>query len=175
MLKDKCRKEVLMLRKKAFSYSLSAKICQKAMELSAFKNANTIMIYLSSKSEVDTSFLIAKALRQGKRLCAPRVLNDKDMEAVALNGNGFKRGAYGIWEPDGISVSDIDLIFVPGVVFDKNKNRIGYGKGYYDRFLQNKNAATIGLAFSCQIVSEIPTEPHDKKLDMIVTEEGIIT
>lgn len=175
MLKDKHRKEVMLLRKKAFSYSLSAKICKKAIELQAFKNAKSIMIYLSSKSEVDTSFLIAEALRRGKRLCSPRVLNDKDMEAIVFDGNGLKRGAYGIWEPNGISATDIDLIFVPGVVFDKNKNRIGYGKGYYDRFLQNINATTIGLGFSCQIIPEIPAELHDKKLDLIVTEEGIIT
>lgn len=174
MLKNQLRKEALLRRKKAFSYLTSAEICKRATELSEFKNAKTIMVYLNSKSEVDTSFLIAEAQRQGKKICTPIVLNDKDMKAAILDGSGLILGAFGIWEPKGNFVDDIDLIFVPGVVFDKERNRIGYGKGYYDRFLQHTKATTIGLAFSCQIVPYILAEQHDKRLDMIITEEGII-
>ena len=174
MLKDKLRKEALLRRKNAFSFSTSAEICKRATELPVFKNAKTIMVYLNSKSEVDTSLLIAEAMRQGKNVCSPVVLNATDMKAAILDGSGLVRGAFGIWEPNGHFVDDIDLIFVPGVVFDCERNRIGYGKGYYDRFLKNNEAPSIALAFSCQIVPNVPAEPHDKRPDMILTEEGII-
>ncbi len=175
MHKSELRKEILARRKECFSPEVSALICQKAASLSAFKKANAVMLYLSNRSEVDTTRLIALSHRFGKKICFPQVLNEEKMDAVSLEGNGFSRGAFGIWEPNGIPVNSIDLIFVPGVVFDIDRNRIGYGKGYYDRFLRNSNATTIGLAFSCQIVPQIPKEPHDIQLDMILTEEGIIT
>jgi len=175
MHKTELRNDILARRKTFFSHEVSALICDKAALLPVFKEANTIMLYLNNGSEVDTSRLIALSHCFGKEICVPRVINAEKMEAVSLGENGFSRGAFGIWEPRGISVDSIDLIFVPGVVFDKKGNRIGYGKGYYDRFLCNRNAITVGLAFSCQIVPQIQREPHDIKLHMILTEEGIVT
>ena len=69
--------------------------------------------------------------------------------------------------------ADIDIVIVPGVAFDKKYNRMGYGKGYYDRFLKDMTALKIGVCHSFQLVDEIPSEPHDIKMDMIVTEREI--
>lgn len=173
MRKEALRKEILARRRAAFSPSLSAEICERAAALEAFRNASSVMVYFGTGSEVDTSRLLALCHRSGKKIAAPRVLNAKDMEAAWLGPGGFVRGSFGIWEPTGDVAADVDLIFVPGVVFDKNKNRIGYGKGYYDRFLEGQHAVTVGLAFSCQLVPEIPADPHDRQLDMILTEEGV--
>jgi len=172
MCKEALRKEILSRRRMAFSPSLSAEICERAAELEVFTAASSVMVYLSTGSEVDTSRLLALCHRSGKKIAAPRVLSGTEMEAAWLGADGLVRGAFGIWEPVGARTENVDLIFVPGVVFDKKKNRIGYGKGYYDRFLAKYRAVTVGLAFSCQIVPDIPTQAHDRSLDIILTEEG---
>jgi len=88
-------------------------------------------------------------------------------------------GSYGILEPReellGLkSTADVELCLVPGVAFDQIGNRIGYGGGYYDRLLDSINGRTVGLAYSFQVLDEIPSEPHDKRVDIVVTEKGII-
>ncbi len=88
-------------------------------------------------------------------------------------------GSYGILEPRTekirkTRVEDIDLIIVPGVAFDKKGNRIGHGKGYYDRLLDKTNATKIGLAFEFQLLKEIPTDKHDLPIDILITEKRII-
>ncbi len=173
MSKTKLRKEFLEKRKAFATYNLSFDICKKAVSLPAFTEADTVMIYFASNFEVDTSYIIACAKSLGKTICAPRVLNDTDMEAAIIGEDGFCRGAFGIWEPKGPAISKVDLVFVPGVAFDKKGNRLGYGKGYYDRFLSKTSASTVGLAFSCQIAESLPCDEHDKRLDMILTEEGL--
>lgn len=175
MSKAQLRKEGLARRKLAFSHSLSAKICESAAKLPAFLKAETIMLYISTGSEVCTARLLALCRQHGKIVCAPKVKSDTEMETVTLDESGFTRGAFGIWEPAGSTPAIPDLIFVPGVVFDEERNRIGYGKGYYDRFLQRYQAVTVGLAFQHQIIPEIPTESQDKQLDIVLTEEGMYT
>ena len=88
-------------------------------------------------------------------------------------------GSYGILEPRiekirKTNVEDLELIIVPGIAFDKNGNRLGHGKGYYDRILGKTNATKIGLAFEFQIVGKIPTNENDKPVDIIITEERVI-
>ncbi len=173
MSKAQLRREFLAKRKAFANRQTSISICKSATCLPAFVHAKTIMLYLASNYEVDTSFLIAESRRLGKRICAPRVLNQTDMDVALIDDSGFQRGAFGIWEPKGEPVEDVDIIFVPGVAFDKSGNRLGYGKGYYDRFLEGRHAMSVGIAYACQIAEELPTDAHDKRLDMILTEEGL--
>lgn len=175
MHKEVVRKEALRRRKIGYSLSASAKICKKAASLPAFQNAKNVMIYLPTGTEVDTSLLLSLCRKTGKKVFAPRVVNNEIMEAALIDERAFQKGAFGIWEPLGKPADSLDLIFVPGVVFDKNRNRIGYGRGYYDRFLRNMDSVTVGLAFSCQIVPILPADAHDIKMDIVITEEGIIS
>jgi len=172
MRKKELRQEALQKRKAAYSLSASILICKRAASLPVFQKASTVMLYLPTKTEVDTSYLFSVCHRYGKKIYTPRVLDEKNMQAAFVDGTGFRQGAFGIWEPFGEAGNEIDLIFVPGVLFDKNGNRIGYGKGYYDRFLQNQNATTVGLAFSCQVVPSLPADAHDIRMDIVLTEEG---
>lgn len=173
MHKDVLRAEILKKRTEVASRALSAGICEKAAALPEFLAAKTVMVYLSKGSEVDTSRLIALAHMHGKAICAPRVISPTEIEAAMLDVRGFQRGTFGILEPRGKRCEEIDIIFVPGVAFDKTGNRIGYGKGYYDRFLKAQAATTVGLCYSVQVVDSIPASPHDVRLDKILTEEGV--
>lgn len=173
MPKATLRKEMLQQRRLFASTEKSERICEKALLLPAVQNAKNVMVYLPSKGEVDTALLIALLLREGKNVSAPRVISDIEMEAAFIDANGFRKGAFGIWEPLGKRAEQIDVIFVPGVAFDEKRNRIGYGKGYYDRFLSLHPALTVGLAYSFQLVPALPTEAHDKPLDIILTEEAV--
>ncbi len=174
MHKAALRRSMLAIRKENASAAISAAVCEKAARLDAYKLAKTIMLYVPTGSELDTARLFALAMRDGKRICLPRVLTDTAMEAAWIGG-GLKRGAFHIFEPCGARTEAIDLIFVPGVAFDIHHNRLGYGKGYYDRFLAlYPDAVTVGLGYACQLIPEIPTESTDKPLSMILTEEDFL-
>ena len=138
----------------------------------AFRAANTILLYHSLKDEVDTHAFIRKWSRE-KRILLPVVTGD-DLELRLYTGpEDLTIGAYGIEEPTGALFTDysaIDLIVVPGVAFDRNGNRLGRGKGYYDRLLPRiPSAYKIGICFPFQLVDEVPAEPFDIRMDEIIT------
>lgn len=138
----------------------------------AFRAANTILLYHSLKDEVDTHAFIRKWSRE-KRILLPVVTGD-DLELRLYTGpEDLAVGAYGIEEPTGALFTDysaIGLIVVPGVAFDRNGNRLGRGKGYYDRLLPRiPSAYKIGICFPFQVVDEVPAEPFDIRMDEIIT------
>jgi 5-formyltetrahydrofolate cyclo-ligase len=162
--------------------SKSAKVVESLLKLPAVREAETVMAYYEYRSEVRTFRLLQEILDAGKNLVLPasdfeehRIIPClvKDIEKDLI-----LHGQLGIMEPDPntaeiIDIRKIDLILVPGLVFDKAGNRIGYGKGYYDRFLSRYNGQsprTIGLAFDEQIIDSIPTLEHDARLNGIVTD-----
>lgn len=155
-----------------------------------FRCAKTVMFYVSFRSEVETEKMIRNALDVRKRVVIPVVDGE---EIVAAEIKNFKKeltkGSFGIREPKKefrgrVDQKEIDLVIVPGVVFDKRGGRLGYGRGYYDRFLRSKSirlrmgrshqCAVIGLAFDLQIAEKIPLVEKDVRVDKIVTESGII-
>ena len=136
-----------------------------------FKNASVVMFYVSLKDEVNTFSMIDEALEAGKRICVPVILKE---EKRLIAGEIKNRKAdlesqhFGIYQPiEGhvkeVPLSDIDLVIVPGIAFDKNNVRLGRGHGYYDRFLSGlpDTARTIGLAFDFQVVDNLPKDSHD--------------
>lgn len=173
VMKDEIRKKALSLRN-ALSGSdrrvRSQIICQKLIDTREYKNAKNIMLYMSFKSEVETDFLLAKAILDGKNVCLPKVISDTEMIAVSYTGE-TEKGRWSIDEPVGETVNpeNIDMLVVPGAAFDKEGNRIGYGKGYYDRFLQNTHGYTVGLAFDFQVFDNIPAEKTDVKIQSVIT------
>lgn len=153
-------------------------IAETLLNSEIYKNSKSIFIYNSFRSEVDTSYIIEEALDFGKIVALP-ITNpiDHSMEAYEINKDSvFIQDAYGIQSPDKktskiINPKEIDLAIVPMLAYDSYGNRLGYGGGYYDRYLPRlrEDAIVVGLAFSNQFVEEIPIEKYDKKLEYVIT------
>ncbi len=151
-----------------------------------FKVAKTVFVYASYKSEVETKELIQAVLKQGKRVAVPRV-DGEDMEFYEIQSwDELFPGYQDILEPqifekEPVIPVESDIMLLPGAVFDRRGRRIGYGGGYYDRYLDRMQATygvkpyLMALAYRCQIYpGKLPTEEHDKKMDCILTERRVI-
>lgn len=160
----------------------SAQIIQNLEKQQEFKNASTIHCYVSmnERNEVNTHSLIKDLIDSDKRL-AVSITNFEEgtlSHRYLKNFEDLQRNKWGVLEPgDGeeAEVGDLDLVIVPMVGGDEDKNRIGYGKGFYDRFLQKADCATIGLLFDCCLVESIPVESFDVALQKCITETKIIS
>ena len=163
----------------------STEILKNIIAWPQFQTSRTIMTYLNYREEVETTGIAREILRQGKRLLVPLCLPEKT-ELIACEirdlSQDVRPGLLGIPEPSSerlrpVAPEEIDLVLVPGIAFDCEGHRIGYGKGYYDRFLPRlrKDAVVIGLAFACQVVDKIEAEEHDYPVSWLVTEKGIIS
>jgi 5-formyltetrahydrofolate cyclo-ligase len=163
----------------------SAAVNSNFRSLRTEKQWNTLFVYVNFRSEVETTELISECLAAGVRVAVPLVdAAEKRMIPVLINDleKDLAPGYYNIPEPDlgrssGIDPAEIDAALIPGSVFDGAGGRLGYGGGYYDRFLVNDapQARRIGLAFEMQLVEKVPLEPHDQPLDILITEKRIIT
>lgn len=184
-MKERLRRKLTKIRKNLSESEVlekSKQIKKRLYEINEFKQASTILFYVSYNNEVYTHDMIKECMPNKKNMIVP--ISDKENRRLILsklnNWNSLESGSYGILEPrkekiKKITLDKIDLIIVPGVVFDMNGHRLGHGMGYYDRLLKDStNASHIGLAFEFQIVDEIPAEKHDFPVDKIVTEERII-
>ena len=184
-MKDKIRKELIEIRKKLSRGEVlekSNKIKKRLFELIEFKEAATVLFYVSYDNEVYTHDMIKECLTNKKIVIVP--ISDKENRCLILSKlekwEDLEIGSYGILEPKNdkikeVSIDEIDLIIVPGVGFDEKGHRMGHGKGYYDKLLKEiNNAIFVGLAFECQVVDMIPTEEHDISMDFIVTEKRVI-
>ena len=154
----------------------SDKIFEKLLQNEDFKNAKTIMSYMDFKNEVKTNRINNFVKDSGKILVLPKVI-DKEIMIVIEDKNQYIVSPFGNKEPEGEEYKgNIDVIITPGVAFDKDKNRVGFGRGYYDRFfVKHPNAKKIAIAFEEQIIEEgIETDTYDKKVDILITEKNII-
>jgi len=154
-------------------------IADRLFQLSEFKSANTVVLYASFDGEVETHTMIDQALREGKKVGLPKINVEKreiTLFYIESLENDTLEGPFGILEPKEdknkkIDHNVIDLVGVPGVAFDKNNNRLGRGGGYYDRFLSTlpSHVSKVGLAFEFQILTQLPFEHHDVRLDHVLT------
>ena len=177
MDKIELRKKYINIRKNILDKKeKSEAIFNRIIQREEYKHSKIIGLYKNLPSEVDTNGLIEYSLHS-KIVLLPKV-NGNDIEFYRILDNcNYIKSDFGIYEPNNKEVYNgiIDLLLVPGICFDKNKDRIGFGKGYYDRFLYNKSIKTIGICFDEQITDEvIETSEYDKKLDMIITDKRII-
>ncbi len=158
----------------------SLNVEKRLSSLPIYKKAKLIMVYFPIKGEVDILGMVRKDLGL-KRFCFPVVdLKKKNLEIFEIKNlkEDFVPGAYGISEPDTkktkkIYPRELDLVIVPGLAFDRDKNRLGRGKGYYDRFLKALNplCKKAGVAFEFQILENLPIYPSsDEKVDVVVSE-----
>jgi 5-formyltetrahydrofolate cyclo-ligase len=159
-------------------------IAQQLFDLPAFVEAKKVMLFASMGSEVDTKEMALRALEEGKRVALP-VTHRETRQLIPgwiTSWDELVPGVWGILEPDRsrlwlAPVDEIDLVVVPGVVFDRQGYRIGYGGGYYDRLLPRlrPGARRIGIAFAEQIVDAVPAREYDIPVDLVITDKGILT
>ena len=156
----------------------SESICQRFFSLDSFAENNCICAYISKGNEVDTIPIIEKAWSEGKSVYVPKVYGEI-MHFIRIDSfDDVAKGNFGIMEPvsDDISDPEDGVIIMPGVAFDAELNRIGFGGGYYDRYLESHdNLLKVALAYDFQIVRHIDSEENDIKPDLIVTEKHIIS
>lgn len=155
----------------------SGQIKNNLFNLEQYKKSKTVMFFVSFNSEVNTHSMIRDALKN-KTVVVPKVEHHEIEPSVIIDLDNLVPAKFGIPEPIDlmkITYKNIGLVLVPGIVFDKECHRIGYGFGYYDKFLAKvPKAIKIGLAFNFQVVDKIPREMHDVPVDMIVTEKRVI-
>lgn len=154
----------------------SARVWDALESTVAFVMADNILMYNALPDELETRHFINK-WQTKKKLFLPRV-NGVNLDILPCDGRTMHQGAYNINEPDGtdtVDVSNIDLIIVPAVAYDRSGNRVGRGKGFYDRLLAEASAAKIGVGFDFQLIDDsIDAEPHDIRVDMVITERRTI-
>jgi 5-formyltetrahydrofolate cyclo-ligase len=151
-------------------------VLDRFLSLPEVEGARTVMIFWSFGSEVPTAPVIER-LQDDRDVALPRI-ESGDLVAVRFEAGGTTRPtAFGAEEPDGgseLEPGSIDVVAVPGVAFDRRGGRIGYGRGFYDRFLRRTTAFTVGLAFDVQLVDRIPRGRFDVDVDAVVTESETI-
>lgn len=187
MTKVDIRNEMITLRNKIPEINrniYNKKIYSNVLDYFDVESYNKVMLYRSYQSEASVNQLFDYYLDKGQEVILPKCLdrNGKMVACFISNKRQLRKGLYGIEEPvlalcDSCNVDELDAVFVPGVAFSKNGARIGYGKGYYDFFLQQRNPNTIliGVAYDLQISPkcDIVVESHDIKMNYIVTENQI--
>lgn len=178
-LKNSIRKSVLEKRKTVNVAQESFKIYQNFINSSYYENSKSIMSYMNINNEVETGSINKEILDDDKTLLLPVLINNEIKASKFTFEDSFKVGVFNIPEPSPFKEYDkhwIDVLLVPGVAFSaKTGVRVGYGKGFFDRFLQDFKGIKIGLSFELQLVEDIPTTPGDISMDVIITEKRVIT
>jgi 5-formyltetrahydrofolate cyclo-ligase len=157
----------------------STRICHHLLEL--IRDGENVMVYTSKEKEVNTAHLITALLERGNGVIVPIIVKeDVSLRLSYLEDpSSLVPSTFGVPEPIGSEIpargDDVDTIILPMLGFDRNGRRIGYGAGYYDRFLaKNQKLRKIGIAFSCQEYENLPVDENDIPVDYIITEEGIV-
>lgn len=159
----------------------SVRACRRLADQPEFKRAEVVMVFLSAAHEIDTSSLVLHAWEAGKRVLAPRISwEQRRMLPTEIRSltDDISRGPLGMREPTSgppIPVADIDLVLVPGLGFDRLGNRLGRGRGFYDRFLAHRDfrGVACGLALAEQFVDAVPAGPHDRSVGLLVTDKQV--
>ncbi len=160
-----------------FAHSLKVQQCVIGTE--AFQQAGSLAIYSPVNNEVFTEAIFSAARASSKRVAYPRV-RDQDIDFIEVDSrDDLRPGTFGVLEPgpgEVVPLEELDLLIVPGVAFDVEGHRLGYGKGFYDRALHliANRGRLMGLCFELQLLPGLPAQPHDVRMDVIVTENRII-
>lgn len=156
-------------------------IAQRLQTLAAYREARCVGLYAATPDEVATDLICDQALSTQKRVCYPRVVNARNRQmafyAIATRAD-LSAGQYHILEPmlscPLVAPQEIDCLCLPATAFDPAGHRLGRGAGYYDRWLPAYRGVRVGLAYACQVVDQLPTEPHDQGVEYVVTDQRIL-
>ncbi|MBT1070790.1 5-formyltetrahydrofolate cyclo-ligase [Pelotalea chapellei] len=184
MPKRTLRQQVLARRKSLSQeeWRASSDLAQlNFLSLEEFTGAECVALYSPAHHEPDTTMILGAAIAAGKKVLYPVVCGNHMVLRQVEGATCLTRGCFGILEPcsgPDHQADEADLIVVPGVVFDLNGHRIGYGKGFYDRFLQHpgRHAHLVGLCYDFQVMDEmsLPVDQHDIQMEVLVTDKRII-
>lgn len=179
MTKDEIRKYI-RLRKSTLNendkINNSLKIFQYLEQLPSFINSRNILAYYSLPDEVNTKSFIDNWC-ENKIIFLPKIVDDKIQIVKYQNIETLKRGKYNILEPDDdlyYSLNDIEIALIPAMALDYRGNRVGRGKGYYDKFLTDSKIIKIGIIYGFQLIDNFITDKYDVPLDYAITEDGIL-
>lgn len=173
----KAMREKLKAMAPALRTALSQSACETIEKLPAFAEAEYVLAYMAMPHECDPAWLVERAWSSGKKVVFPVCEAEYKLGLYLPAGNdAFIRGKYGISEPEPlrcvrIELEKIDFAIIPGLAFDAHCARLGQGAGYYDRLLSNTDAFLLGLGFPSQIIARVPTLPHDRSMDAVITAE----
>lgn len=182
MNKDEIRNEMKARRRILTAdevRDMSARIFNSLFSIDCFTCAQSVCTFLSAFKEPETGGIIKALTDRGRAVAVPITHTDTGLLTLSyIDGmDSLRSGAYGISEPRHIRearIEDIDAVLVPGLAFDRSGGRTGFGKGYYDRLLQDAGAVKIGLCYQFQVIDRVPVQEHDVTMDFIVTENEII-
>ena len=155
--------------------SLSERLCERLRDITAWKRATTVLLFAPLADEPDITPVLHEALSTGRKVALPRFNTDAEVyeAACVANRSELQPGRFGALEPiagcPSIYLKQLDFILVPGIAFDLVGRRLGRGKGFYDRLLAEVPGHKCGVAFDVQIVADLPEEPHDVRVDSILT------
>ncbi len=161
--------------------TMDSEICKRFLTLSSYRFADTVLLYSPLKYEIDTRIIAEDALAKGKKVAFPRCVENNEMVYHYIeNLDQLESGMYGIQEPNKDlplyeSGSGHTICVLPAICYDKRGYRLGYGKGYYDRFLSKFKGVKAGLVYSDFIIDEIPNGKFDLPSDIVVTEKRVIS
>ena len=180
LTKKEIRKEVLAERRALDEETValsSQVICNKILKSEFYAEAENICLYMPIRNEVDVLLLAEAAYEDGKQVWIPKVVGDEMVFNAYEHGQNLVTGAYDITESASETVLDPEdntLIIMPGAVFTADRNRIGYGGGFYDKYLaKHPNCRTMAVCYDLQIVMELPVEEHDRKPDVLISESHV--
>lgn len=181
MNKSLIRQNMLQSRRALSAADVSVLSCRAQRNFIAsdvFRRARVLALYSPVHQEIATERIAAAAIEAGKRICYPRVAGQTLVFGEVASPEALRPGRFSIPEPlpaaprlDGV----IDVLLVPGLAFDVQGFRLGYGRGYYDRYLADVAAGVlaVGLCYDFQVCAAVPQEPHDRRLDWLVTESSV--
>lgn len=176
--KKALRSELLRLRgnmEKSVRKDTDEKIYNNLINLDCVQECKTFLIYASSSAEVDTRRFISEMLASGKNIAVPKCVG-KDMRFISINSlETLVRSSFGVDEPtDGEEITDFTgtVCIVPALRFDRNGYRLGWGGGFYDRFLANYDGISVGICYE-ECCGDVPKDEYDIAVDMVITENGV--
>lgn len=158
---------------------LDRKLSDNFLSLREYLDCEALLAFASTPIEVDTSRIIKKALSEGKRVALPKCSNEGHMDFYYIESTDtLKEGSFGIFEPEPEKcekVTDLSrgLCLVPGLCYDLNGCRVGFGRGYYDRFLSVFKGVSVGVCYSCCIEKSLPVDSFDRAVDILITENKV--
>ena len=179
--KKQLRKAMLQKRKELSESETAVKnsaITEKLLSLAKVQSAELILPFVSAKGEVGTREFIARCFDGGKTVAVPRCIDGSNMEFCVIHTfDDLEKGMYGIDEPkeycEVIKAENAEnsVLIVPALCFDTKGYRLGYGKGYYDRFISRYSGFTVGVCYSEFITDDIPIDEYDRCVDIVITEK----
>jgi 5-formyltetrahydrofolate cyclo-ligase len=183
LAKEELRKRAAALRRALPSEvraARAARMCERLMELEAFRDARTIATYMPLRFEIAPTIATERAFALGKVVVLPRV--DNSTKTVTLHRyeaeDPLEESSFMVREPLAsaaiVPLQDVDVVLVPGLAFDAHGQRLGFGQGFYDRLLLHMRALRIGLCFDFQLLAEVPSFPHDLPVDCVVTDLRVL-